>query len=409
MLEPEYLRRVSEGSEQIASSLHDYIIQQIIKRIMLRIGRGDEYLITSSDVWRIKTLQESGDLLEDITAEIAKYTKRQKKEIKAAMEEAGVKALEADHKVYQAAGLSPEPLTQSPAHIRLMERNMLATVNEWTNFTRTTAQAAQSLYITECDLAYNKVMTGTVSYTQAVRKAVDTIVKDGVVVRYPTGHKDTIETATARAVRTGIAQATGDICLKRMEEMDWDIVLVSAHVGARTGDGGQNPGNHAWWQGQYFSRTGKDKRFPDFKESTGYGTIEGLCGVNCRHSFGSGTGEAKDNPYKDILTEDNYKVEQAEKRQRELERRIRKTKRAVLGLQEAVDGCKDEQAKFSLQQELDRKSYILQRQNKAYNEYYKDNDLRPLADRLRIAQWSREQATRARGAARRYENAKGAD
>lgn len=409
MLEPEYLRRVSEGSEQIASSLHDYIIRQIIRRIMLRIGRGDEYLITSSDVWRIKTLQESGDLLEDITAEIAKYTKRQKKEIKAAMEEAGVKALEADHKVYQAAGLSPEPLTQSPALIRLMERNMLATVNEWTNFTRTTAQATQALYITECDLAYNKVMTGTVSYTQAVREAVDTIVKDGVVVRYPTGHKDTIETATARAVRTGIAQATGDICLKRMEEMDWDIVLVSAHVGARTGDGGQNPGNHAWWQGQYFSRTGKDKRFPDFKESTGYGTIEGLCGVNCRHSFGSGTGEAKDNPYKDILTEDNYKVEQAEKRQRELERRIRKTKRAVLGLQEAVDGCKDEQAKFSLQQELDRKSYILQRQNKAYNEYCKDNDLRPLADRLRIAQWSREQATRARGAARRYENAKGAD
>lgn len=409
MLEPEYLRRVSEGSEQIASSLHDYIIRQIIRRIMLRIGRGEEYLLTSSDVWRIKTLQESGYLLEDITAEIAKYTKRQKKEIKAAMEEAGIKALEADNKVYQAAGLSPEPLTQSPALIRLMERNMLVTVNEWTNYTRTTAQVAQALYIAECDIAYNKVMTGAVSYTQAVREAVDTIVKDGVVVRYPTGHKDTIETATARAVRTGIAQATGDICLKRMEEMDWDIVLVSAHVGARTGDGGQNPGNHAWWQGQYFSRTGKDKRFPDFKESTGYGTIEGLCGVNCRHSFGSGTGEAKDNPYKELMTADNYRVEQAEKRQRELERRIRKTKRAVMGLQEAVDGCKDEQAKFSLQQELDRKSYLLQRQNKAYNEYCKDKNLRPLADRIRIAQWGREQAARARGAARRYENAKGAD
>ena len=376
---------------------------------MLRIGRGEEYLLTSSDVWRIKTLQESGYLLEDITAEIAKYTKRQKKEIKAVMEEAGIKALEADNKVYQAAGLSPEPLAQSPALIRLMERNMLATVNEWTNYTRTTARVAQVLYIAECDIAYNKVMTGAVSYTQAVREAVDTIVKDGVVVRYPTGHKDTIETATARAVRTGIAQATGDICLKRMEEMDWDIVLVSAHVGARTGDGGQNPGNHAWWQGQYFSRTGKDKRFPDFKESTGYGTIEGLCGVNCRHSFGSGTGEAKDNPYKELMTADNYRVEQAEKRQRELERRIRKTKRAVMGLQEAVDGCKDEQVKFSMQQELDRKSYLLQSQNKAYNEYCKDNNLQPLADRLRIAQWGREQAARARGAARRYENAKGAD
>ena len=43
------------------------------------------------------------------------------------MEEAGVKALEYDDKTYRAAGLSPMPLTQSPALIRLMERNYNAT------------------------------------------------------------------------------------------------------------------------------------------------------------------------------------------------------------------------------------------------------------------------------------------
>lgn len=404
MLSPDYLARIAEGSEEIASQLHTYIIRQIIDRMMIRIGRGDDYLLTSSDRWRIQILQDAGYLLEDITVELSKITKRQEKEIKAAMEEAGVKALEYDHKIYEAAGLSPIPLTQSPQLIRLMERNMDATMGEWENYTRTTAEAAQRLFINECDNAYHLVSSGAVSYTQAVKEAVNNVVSGGVIVHYPSGHKDTIETATARAVRTGVAQATGDISIKRMEEMDWDIILVSAHIGARTGDGGQNPGNHLWWQGQFYSRTGKDKRFPPFPQ-TGYGTGEGLCGWNCRHSFGSGDGV--NNPYKDIQTADNYKVEQLENRQRTLERRIRKTKREVMGMQEAVDKCKDESVKFEMQLDLDGKSYLLQRQNKAYNEFCKTNDLRTQQERLQIARWNREQAAKARGAARRYQNAKG--
>lgn len=404
MLSPDYLARIAEGSEEIASQLHTYIIRQIIDRMMIRIGRGDDYLLTSSDRWRIHILQDAGYLLEDITAELSKVTKLQKKEIKAAMEEAGVKALEYDNSIYEAAGLSPTPLTQSPQLIRLMERNMNATMEEWENYTRTTAEASQRLFINECDNAYNLVSSGAVAYTQAVKEAVNNVVSGGVVVQYPSGHKDTIETATARAVRTGVAQATGDISIKRMEEMEWDIILVSAHIGARTGDGGQNPGNHLWWQGQFYSRTGRDKRFPQFSQ-TGYGTGEGLCGWNCRHSFGSGDGI--NNPYKDIQTADNYKVEQLEKRQRTLERRIRKTKREVMGMQEAVDKCKAESVKFEMQLDLDRKSYLLQRQNKAYNEFCKENDLRTQQERLQIARWNREQAEKARGAARRYQNAKG--
>ena len=403
MLRPAYLAAIAEGSEQIASELHDYIVQAIVGRMMERIGRGEKYLLTSADRWRIQILQDAGELLENITAELALYTRKQIQEIRLAMEEAGVKALEADDLIYSAAGLSTVPLWESPALVRLMERNMNASLGEWKNYTRTTAEEAQRLYITECDKAYNHVMSGAVAYTQAVREAVETISSAGVAVKYPSGHTDTLETATARAVRTGIAQATGDISLKRMEEMNWDIILVSAHIGARTGDGGQNPGNHLWWQGQFYSRTGKDKHFPPFSQ-TGYGTGEGLCGWNCRHSFGCGDGVH--NPYKDIQTEDNVRMEKLEKRQRELERRVRKTKRAVMGMQTAVEQCQDEAAKFALQQELDRQSYLLQRQNQAYQDFCKYNSLRPLSERLKIARWSREQAAKARGAARRYQNAK---
>lgn len=407
MLDPEYLRNVVEGSEKIAADLHDYIVDQLVIRIIRRIGNGKDYLFTSSDKSRIATLQEAGCLLEDITADIAKRTKLQKKEIKTAMEEAGIKALEYDHKIYTDAGLSPAPLEQSPGLIRLMERNMLATLEEWSNFTRTTAEMAQRTYITACDIAYNKVMTGATSYAQAVREAVEDAIDSGAVVTYPTGHKDTLETATARAVRTGIAQAAGDIALKRMEEMDWDIILVSAHVGARTGDGGQNPSNHLWWQGQYYSRTGRDKRFPDFKESTGYGTGEGLCGWNCRHSFGSGTGKPEDNPYKEINQTDNYQAEQAQKRQRLLERRVRSTKRTVMALQDAVQNTKDNAARFELQQLLERKSYLLERQSTEYSRYCRENNLKPQNERLQMARWQREQARKARSDAKIYKDAKG--
>ena len=403
MLRPAYLAAIAEGSEQIASELHDYIVQAIVGRMMERIGRGEKYLLTSADCWRIQILQDAGELLENITAELALYTRKQIQEIRLAMEEAGVKALEADDLIYSAAGLSTVPLWESPALVRLMERNMNASLGEWRNYTRTTAEEAQRLYITECDKAYNRVMSGAVAYTQAVKEAVEEVASAGVAVKYPTGHTDTLETATARAVRTGIAQATGDISLKRMEEMDWDIILVSAHIGARTGDGGQNPGNHLWWQGQFYSRSGTDKRFPPFSQ-TGYGTGEGLCGWNCRHSFGCGDGVH--NPYEDIQTEDNVRMEKLEKRQRELERRVRKTKRAVMGMQVAVEKCQDEAARAVLQQELDRKSFLLQRQNRVYQDFCKYNNLRPLSERLKIARWSREQAAKARGAARRYQNAK---
>lgn len=409
MLSPDYLARIAEGSEEIASQLHTYIIRQIIDRMMIRIGRGDDYLLTSSDRWRIQILQDAGYLLEDITAELSKYTKRQEKEIKAAMEEAGIKALEYDDKIYQAAGLSPMPLTQSPALIRLMERNYRATLGEWKNYTRTTAQSAQRLFINECDMAYNKVMNGATSYTQAVKEAVENVASgDITLIQYRSKNtgdirNDTIETATARAVRTGISQATAQITLKRMEEMKWEVVLVSAHVGARNIGG--IPENHELWQGQFYSLPQYGHRFPDFYYSTGYGDITGLCGVNCRHSFGPGDGE--NNPYDTIDTEENRKVYEVEQRQRSLERRVRKTKREVMGLQEAVKKCQDDVSRLELQQTLDRKSYLLQRQNKAYNEFCKMNNLRTQQERLQIARWNREQAARARGAARRYQNAKG--
>lgn len=397
MLDPNYLLHVSEGAEEIAEKLHGDIVNRIINRIMLRIGRGEDYLLTAQDKWQLENLQQAGYLLEDIQNEIAKATKLQQSEIAEAMEDAGVKALDYDDKIYQSVGLSPTPLTQSPELIRLMQRNYDATLGEWTNFTRTMADEAQRLFLSELDRAYTLVSTGALSYTQAVKEVLNNIVSDGVVVTYPSGHSDTIETATLRAVRTGISQATGQIQTARMDEMDVDLVITSSHLGARP--------SHQVWQGQVFSRSG-DSKYPPFEESTGYGTVSGLCGANCRHSF-SPYFEGMDNPFEQYDSEENRKQYEKEQYQRTLERRIRKTKREVMGLKEGVDSAPSEQAKFVADMEYQRKAALLAKQNAAYKDYCERNNLRPLADRIQIAKWDRQQSAAARGAAKRYDNAKG--
>lgn len=394
MLDSNYLLHISEGGEEIAEQLHSEIIRKMVYRIMLRIGRGEDYLLTATDKWQIETLQQAGYLLEDIQKEIAKYTKLQQEEIKEAMEDSGVKALEYDDKIYRDVGLSPVPLTQSPQLVRIMQRNYDATMGEWNNFTRTMALEAQKNFIYQVDKAYNLVSTGAMSYTEAVRDVVNSIISEGATIKYATGHEDTIETATLRAVRTGISQATSQIQMARAKEMGAEKAIVSSHLGARP--------SHQVWQGKVFT-------LEELKSTNegmpALGTVTGLCGVNCRHSW-SVWYDGMDNPFEQYDSEENRKQYEKEQRQRTLERRIRNTKREVIGLKEAVDTAPSEQARFANYMDYQRKSALLAKQNKAYRDYCTENGLKPLNDRIQIARWDRQQAAAARGAAQKYKNKK---
>lgn len=418
MLTPEYLLQITENSEQIASELHANIMQKIISRMMARLGRGEEYLLTATDKWQIEILQEAGYLLEDIQKEIAKITKKEVSEIQEAMEDAGVEAVKYDAKIYEEAGISSEPLEESPALIRTLQRDYEATAGEWRNFTRTTANEAQRTFINAMDRAYRMVVSGGVSYSEAVRDVINDVSDSGIKVKYPSGRELTVESATMMIVRTGISQASSDVGIVRAAENGAAYILVSSHLGARP--------SHQKWQGKIYSIDWDDlkrlkpglidnisdlpkpsKKYPDFIKSTGYGRVDGLCGANCRHSFSVYYPGISNNPFEKYNSKENRELYEKQQRQRTLERRIRDSKRKVQDMQTAVDNCKDEKLKFELQQKLDRKAYTLKQQNAAYTQYCSDNNLKPYNERLKVAKWNRQQATKAAGAARRYQNAKG--
>lgn len=384
MLTPSYLLHATEPAEEIAEELHQDILNRIVQRVKARMEHGDDYILTATDKWNIETLQQAGYLLEDIQRDIAKATGKLVSEIAEAMEDAGVTALEYDDKIYRDAGLDPKPLTQSPNLIQIMQRDYEATMGEWTNFTQTTANAAYKKFIELCDRAYHQAIAGAISPSQAVKEALGDLINSGldvIVYRDDQGRvtrRETIETAVTRAVRTGISQAAADIQIARMDEFGVDLVLVSSHLGARP--------SHQEWQGKIYSRTGTD--YPDFIDSTGYGSVTGLCGANCRHSFGPYFGQR--NPYEQFDSEENKERYELEQRQRELERRIRDTKRQVMGYQAAGD-----------EENCGRKAVLLQKQNAAYNQFCEENDLKKRSERISIARWDRSQAAKARAAAKK--------
>lgn len=405
MLTPQQLLELVDTMQPVIDELNAWITRDMVRRLMARMSRGEKLELTQSDVWQAQVYQDAGGHVEDLQKQIAKFIRLSEREIQAIFLEAGVLAYEADRAVYNAAGIETVPLRQSRRMQQILEDTYQRTNGEIRNFTRTTAHQSQAKLIEVLDKTHMKVVTGASSYTQAVQEAVDEIAASGQArVRYTDDNGrvtkiDTLETAVLRAVRTGTAQASGNMAIEGMKEHDWDIILVSAHLGARYGDGGQNPGNHFWWQGKFYSLNGKTEGLPPFKETTGYGTGPGLSGWNCRHSFGPGDGI--NNPYKDYDSEENKKAYDLSQRQRKMESSIRRTKMKVLAYREALDHCTDNDAFDALQRAYDKQALKLQRQNKAYNDFTAANNLKKLSDRLRVTQWTRSEAARATAAAKR--------
>ena len=390
MLTPEEIQALAELIQPRVDELNKLIGADLIRRVMARLGRGELYL-TGTDRWQLQVFQDAGGHLEAVQQILTRWTGATHTEIARIFETAGIQALQYDSSFYLAQGLEALDV-RSEGMLRLLEDTYRRTCGSVDNFTRTTAQASQTRLINALDTAHFRVTSGAVSYTQAVDDAVSELAGSQLRVYYPTGHSDTIETAVLRAVRTGVAQAAGGMAIQGMLERNWDLVRVSSHIGARYGDGGENPSNHAWWQGKLYSRTGATPDLPLFEETTGYGTGEGLCGWNCRHSFGPG--DREHNPFSEFDSEKNKAAYDLSQKQRTLERRIRRTKDKLVTLREAVDATEDESAKATLNAQYTRTAKLLSRQTQAYNDFCEQHKLKRYSERLQLGRWTREDAKR---------------
>jgi hypothetical protein len=169
---------------------------------------------------------------------------------------------------------------------------------------------------------------------QIIRRAVRRLSEGGLqFVEYKSGVRTSIDAATRRHIISQAGQASGRITMAYMEEFGHDLVMTSAHFGARP--------EHEVWQGKAFSLSGRKViggvTYPDFYRATEYGDVAGLLGVNCRHSYGPyypGITELPKVPKKidGLTSEEHYKMVQ---KQRSMEREIRNKKRDIYNAEKA--------------------------------------------------------------------------
>lgn len=273
MLNPEFLASLPEAILKLFYAAERQILVDMARKIVKY-----DYYVPSAEYQRQK-LREAGVMQDEILTALAKLTRRSEEELRQMMQEACGTSLRGDTAIYEAAGLTVPSIGDNGILRQILNAGYKATAQTMRNLCKTTARTAAQQFENALDGAWLKVHSGAFDSETAIRGAIKDLSQKGIqAIRYPSGRTDSLETAVRRAIVTGVNQTSAQLQEELADELDCDLVEVSAHAGARP--------EHAVWQGRIFSRSGTHPKYPDFRAATGYGRVDGLCGANCRHTFG---------------------------------------------------------------------------------------------------------------------------
>ena len=157
-------------------------------------------------------------------------------------------------------------------------------------------------------------------------------------VDYETGWSNRTDVAARRAVMTGLTQVTAKVNENNAEKLGTDMFEVSWHSGARP--------SHQVWQGRWYKSS-------ELESVCGLGSVTGLCGANCYHSYypvvpGISVPTYTEEELDEMNRQENIPIDyngkqytkyEALQRQRQLETRMRAERQKIKLLQ---DGEADE-------------------------------------------------------------------
>lgn len=271
MLSPRYLAGLSDDLIEIYSQLEIDILRDMARRLA-RVGK-----ITEATKWQAQVLTEAGGLKQDIARILHKYDKRIVQEIQAIFNDALIKNARADNRIFaEATGR-----TISDNNAQMMLATMKKTHEDLSRLTLTSAEVTNKTFLKQANNAYMQVTSGAFDYDTAMKMAANEIAKNGVttMITYTNNAKPvrrSLESAVRMNILTGVNQTASQQTMNNCEALDCDLVEVTAHIGARP--------EHEEWQGKVYSVSGKSEKYPPFS-ICGYGEADGICGINCRHSF----------------------------------------------------------------------------------------------------------------------------
>ena len=413
MLPPEYFHGKEKRILAIYQELEDFIMTDISRRILQTGG-----MTATADrlIWK---LTQMGESRAEIEQKLQKLTKTAQPELRRILQNAVMTSWDNDRDILLGIDENISPPLENPEVIAVMDAEFKKTLGEISNLTRTTINQSQRDLINLLDKAEIRVSSGVQSYTSAICDVLDNYAKKGIMVDYPTsGAKRTLEAAVRCCVVTSMNQTAAQVTNQYIVQAKTNYVLVSAHLGARTGK--DEISNHAGWQGKAYRLRGSEPGYPNLAEHTGYdidpktgqGTViipGGLHSYNCRHSHQPWAKDLR-NPWADehkIDSDENKKIYEDTQKQRVMERSIRATKRQLIMKNEEINSADiPDSEKEKLRSEYDRMAFRLIEQNKEYNKFCKENNLAAQYYRNKVADFGYKQQSRANAGAKRFMRAK---
>lgn len=231
--------------------------------------------------------------------------------------------------------------------------------------------------------AAGKTVSGIESRQAAMRQCIKEMTDKGIPAFVDKrGREWSPEAYVNMAIRTTAANTAQQAQFDRMDDYGLNLVEVSSHSGARP--------KCAKDQGKIFNRSGgggyttdlhgRKIRYYAWSESS-YGEPDGILGINCGHQIYPFTPGVSYQTYFPEPEEENAEAYKKSQQQRELERRVRKSKRECMMLETAGDPEGARQAQHLLKQRQD-----------ALRQFCGDNGLRYKPDRTAVADYKKSVA-----------------
>lgn len=252
---PALLDALPEELAERFRGLELHLLEEICSRLKSAEG------LNQVSIEMIRALRAHGISLEEIQRAIAQNASLSAEGLSRLFEEAA-----AWNQAYYQAVVDAAELTAPERFVDEMDIQAIKaqTQEEFRNITRSMGfevrRAGRKVllppgkaYQWVLDMAELKVMSGAVSYDQAISGAVKELADSGLrVVNYASGHTDQVDVAVRRAVLTGLNQLNQRYRERSMDYLETDLVEVTAHRGARDKDGPNGWENHKKWQGKVY-------------------------------------------------------------------------------------------------------------------------------------------------------------
>lgn len=329
-------------ASKIASRYQD-LEERIMQDIVRRVVKAGE--ITSTADWQINRLRILGYSSEDIEKEIKKALNASYPEMFELYDKVINWEYVRNKDIYEQINAEYIPFEENGQLKQITESiidqsfgdlenvtNSLGFYLDYGNGQKVLTPLSQ-VYTKYLDAACYDIVTGAFDYNSVLRRVVTQLTNSGLrQIDYSSGRANRVDVAARRAVMTAVSQITGKISEYNAQKLGTEYFEVEWHAGARP--------THAVWQGRIWSKE-------QLYSVCGLGTVTGLLGVNCYHTYYPFfPGISERNWSDDWLEEQNrkeneprefqnkgYTLYEAKQRQRQMETAMRAQREKVKLLQ----------------------------------------------------------------------------